>query len=286
MIIAQITDTHVLPEGRKLGDLLDTNAQLEAAVRQLNGLSTPADVVLVTGDLTDDGEGGSYAVLHARLSGLDCPFYLIPGNHDRRQAMIAAFPDHAYLPREGFLQYAVEAHPLRLIALDTLVEGHDEGALCEERLTWLDATLAEEPDRPALIFMHHPPLDSGIWWMDAMGLAGVRGLRAVLDRHRQVRLIVCGHVHRPFHSMLGAVPVAAAPSVAMQVHLDLVPESRPHAALEPAAALLHVWNGDAFVTHTRYVMPDAKPIDLSARLGDWPRVLDRLRAQKASLQEA
>ena len=67
MIIAQITDTHVLPEGRKLGELIDANARLEAAVRQLNGLSTPADVVLVTGDLTEDGEAESYAALRARL---------------------------------------------------------------------------------------------------------------------------------------------------------------------------------------------------------------------------
>ena len=180
------------------------------------------------------------------------------------EAIVEAFPDHAYLPRNGFLQYAIEDHAVRLVALDTLVDGRDEGALCEERLAWLDALLAEKSDRPVLIFMHHPPLESGIWWMDAMGVSGAPGLRAVLGRHRQVRLIVCGHVHRPFH-------------------LDLVPESRPHAALEPAAALLHVWNGDAFVTHTSYVMPDAKPIDLSARMGDWPRVLDRLRAQKAAL---
>jgi Icc protein len=284
MIIAQITDTHVLPEGRRLGDLIDTNAQLEAAVRGLNGLSTPADVVLVTGDLTDDGERGSYAVLRARLAALVAPFYLIPGNHDRRRALVEAFPDHAYLSREGFLHYAIEDHAVRLIALDTLVEGREDGALCEERLAWLDAALTAERDRPTLIFMHHPPFESGIWWMDAMGLSGVRGLRAVLGSHPQVRLIVCGHVHRAFYSSLGGVPVAVAPSTAWSVHLDLVPESRPHAALEPAAAFLHVWKGDAFVTHTSYVMPGAKPVDLSARMGDWPQVLDRLRAQKAALE--
>jgi 3',5'-cyclic AMP phosphodiesterase CpdA len=174
MIIGQITDTHVLPEGRKLGNLIDTNAQLEAAVCLLNRLSTPPDAVLVTGDLTDDGECESYAVLRARLAALDSPFYLIPGNHDRRQALVDAFPDHAYLPRTGYLQYAIEDHAVRLIALDTLVEGSEDGALCEERLAWLDAALAAEPDRPALVFMHHPPFESGIWWMDAMGLSALR----------------------------------------------------------------------------------------------------------------
>jgi len=284
MIIAQITDTHLLPEGRKLGNLIDTSAQLEAAVRRLNRLTTPPDAVLVTGDLTDDGERESYSVLRERLAALDCPFYLIPGNHDRRRALVEAFSDHAYLPRTGFLHYAIEDHAVRLIALDTLVEGREDGALCEDRLAWLDTVLAAEPDRPTLIFMHHPPFESGIWWMDAMGLSGAGRLGTVLGGHPQVRLVVCGHVHRAFHSAVGGVPVAVAPSTAWQVHLDLVPETPPHAALEPAAGFLHVWNGDAFVTHTIYLDPDAEPVALTAMLGDWPQVLDRLRAQKAALE--
>jgi Icc protein len=252
-------------------------------VRRLSRLSTPPDVVLVTGDLTDDGEDESYSALRARLAGLDCPFYLIPGNHDRRRPLLEAFSDHAYLPRTGFMHYAIEDHAVRLIALDTLVEGREDGALCEERLAWLDTVLASESDRPTLIFMHHPPFESGIWWMDAMGLAGARRLGAILGDHPQVRLVVCGHVHRAFHSVVGGVRVAVAPSTAWQVHLDLVPESPPHAALEPAAGFVHLWNGDAFVTHTSYLDPEAEPIALSAMMGDWPRVLDRLRAQKAAL---
>jgi 3',5'-cyclic AMP phosphodiesterase CpdA len=267
MIIAQITDTHVLPEGRKLADLIDTGAQLEAAVSLLNQLSTPADLVVVTGDLVDDGKPESYAALRERLGALNSPFYLIPGNHDRRQALVEAFPDHAYLRQAGFLQYTIEDYAVRLIALDTLVEGQDGGALCEERLAWLDAALAAAPDRPTLIFMHHPPFESGIRWMDAMGLSGAPELRGVLGGHPQVRLVVCGHIHRPFHSLLGGVPVAVAPSTAWQVHLDLAPEAGPQAALDPAAALLHVWNGEAFVTHTSYVIPGAKSIPLDDMMG-------------------
>ena len=267
MIIAQLTDTHLLPEGRKLANLIDTNAQLEAAVSGLNALSTPADVVLVTGDLVDDGASESYAALRERLAALTSPFYLIPGNHDRRQALVEAFPDHAYLPRAGFLHYAIEDHAVRLIGLDTQVEGEDGGAFCAERLAWLDAALAAEPDRPTLICMHHPPFESGIRWMDAMGLSGASDLRAVLSGHLQVHLVVCGHIHRPFHSMLGGVPVAVAPSTAWQVHLDLSPEAGPHAAVEPAAALLHVWNGEAFVSHTSYVITGVEPIPLAPMMG-------------------
>jgi 3',5'-cyclic AMP phosphodiesterase CpdA len=266
MIIAQLTDTHLLPKGRKLGNLIDTGAQLEAAVFRLNQLLTPADLVLVTGDLVDDGEPASYAALRGCLAALTSPYLLIPGNHDRRRALVETFSDHAYLPRNGFLQYAIQDHAVRLIALDTLVEGRDGGELCEQRLTWLDTELGAEPDRPTLIFMHHPPFESGIRWMDAMGLSGASELREVLGRHPQVRLIVCGHIHRPFYSMLGRVPVAVAPSTAWQVHLDLAPDAGPHAAFEPAAVFLHVWNGEAFVTHTSYVIPGAEPIPLAGMM--------------------
>jgi len=73
--------------------------------------------------------------------------FMIPGNHDARDAMRAAFPEHRYLPADGFLQYTVEGLPVRLIALDTLVEGKGHGELCDERLDWLEARLAEATGR-------------------------------------------------------------------------------------------------------------------------------------------
>ena len=82
-----------------------------------------------------------------------------------------AFPDHAYLPRDGgFLQYCVEDWPLRLIALDTIIPGEPGGRLCEQRLAWLAARLAEQPERATLIMMHHPPFATGIGHMDGMAL--------------------------------------------------------------------------------------------------------------------
>src|SRR5262249_56775162 len=89
------------------------------------------------------------------------------GTPDERGALAAAFPDHAYLPRDGrFMQYVVEGHPVRLIALDTLVPGQVGGRLCAERLGWLAARLEEAPARPTVVFMHHPPFTTGIAPMD------------------------------------------------------------------------------------------------------------------------
>ena len=133
----------------------------------VNALDPRPDVVLATGDLVEGGKPEEYARLKRLLAPLAMPVYLIPGNHDAREALRAAFADHAYLPASGFLQYASRTQPVRLIALDTLVPGKPHGALCAERLDWLEARLGES-DRPTILFMHHPPFDCGIDAFDSM----------------------------------------------------------------------------------------------------------------------
>ena len=121
MVIAQITDTHIKPEGVLSYGRLDTTPYLRRAVEHLLSLTPRPDVVLATGDLVDAGLPEEYRRLRDLLAPLPMPVYLIPGNHDNRDALASVFTDHAYLPRGGrFMQYVVEGHPVRLIALDTL----------------------------------------------------------------------------------------------------------------------------------------------------------------------
>jgi len=136
MLIAQISDMHVTAEGTLLYKRLDTAGYLERAVAHILGLDVRPDVVIATGDLVDGGKAEEYARLRGLLAPLPMPVYLIPGNHDARDSLRAAFPDHAYLPKEGFLQYAIEDYPLRLIGLDTLVPRSEErrvGKECRSR---------------------------------------------------------------------------------------------------------------------------------------------------------
>src|SRR6185503_17854818 len=152
MLIAQLSDMHIRPEGQLLFDRIDTAAYLERAVAHVLTLDPRPDVVIMTGDLVEAGKPEEYERLRRLIAPLPMPVYLIPGNHDGRESMRAAFADKGYLPASGFLHYAVEDGPVRLIALDTLVEGKGHGALSEEQLTWLEARLAEQPDRPTMLF--------------------------------------------------------------------------------------------------------------------------------------
>ena len=254
MIIAQITDFHVAGDGVSYGGVNTTEA-LAAAVDHLNALPARPDLVLATGDLAAAGAPADYAAIRAILSRLAMPVYLIPGNHDDRDNLRAAFPDHAYLPADGeFLHYTVDTGDLRLVGLDTLVPGSDGGALCAERLDWLAARLAEAGTRPTLIFMHHPPFVAGIPNFDVIRCAGAEGLGVILAQNPQVQAVVCGHVHRPIHHPWQGTVVITAPSTAYQYALEMRTDQPFRTVPEPPGAMIYLWSRETgLVSHLSFI---------------------------------
>ncbi len=261
MIIAQITDLHLSTPGSKVDVRFRTAEHLEKAVAHLLALDPRPDLVLATGDLVEDGETAEYERLAELLAPLPMPLYFIPGNHDERENLRAVLGPGGGVPAEGrFIQYVVEGWPVRLIALDTLLPGKSRGELCEERLAWLEARLAEAPERPTLIFMHHPPFQTGLWHMDKSAVTAPERLGAVVARHSQVERIVCGHLHRPILRRWYGTVVSVCPSTCHQIALDLRAGQKLGVIGEPPACQLHVWfQGDGLVTHTSYIEPNAVP---------------------------
>lgn len=255
MLIAQLTDTHIKAEGRLAYRKVDTAANLARSVDHLMQLDPRPDIVLMTGDLTDFGRPEEYALLRRLLAPLTMPVYVIPGNHDQRGNMRTAFADHAYLPGGGeFLQYVVDDYPVRLIGLDTTVPGADGGLMCDQRLAWLDARLSEAPQRPTLLFMHHPPFVTGIAHMDRQRCAGGEALGAVVEGHKQVFRILCGHVHRAVQIQWHGVTASIGPGSSHAVALDVRPDGPAQFLIEPAACQLHYWReGTGLISHLSFI---------------------------------
>ncbi len=95
------------------------------------------DLVVLTGDLVDEGRPEEYEMLRKILAALPIPYLVIPGNHDDRDNLRNAFADHAYLPRQGPLHYCVDDHPVRIIGLDSTVSGAHHGHIDADGLDWL-----------------------------------------------------------------------------------------------------------------------------------------------------
>ncbi len=255
MLIAQLTDTHVKIAGKLAYRTVDSAEKLRACVAHLAQLRPPPDVVLLTGDLVDMGNAEEYRRLREILAPLTMPLYVIPGNHDDRAVMRKAFADHAYLPAQGeFLQYVIDSHPLRLIGLDTVIPGEGGGELCERRIAWLGERLAEVPARPTVVFMHHPPFLTGLANMDRQNCRNGEALGALLERHRQVIRVLCGHVHRPIETLWHGVAASIAPSPSHSCALDLDPRASHDFVLEPPTCALHWWSeGAGLVSHLAFI---------------------------------
>ena len=255
MLIAQLSDPHFAPEDVRLFGRLDTAAYLERAIAHLNALRP--DVVLITGDLTNDGDAPVYAALAATLANLQAPFFVLTGNHDDRELTRSRF-GAGYLPDSGPLRYAIEHLPLRLIALDSLVPGEPWGQLGSEQLAWLDTRLGEAPDRPTLVALHHPPFRTGIGHLDHSMLRDADALAAVIGRHPQVERVICGHVHRSIQRRFAGTLAQSAPSCAHQCEL-ILGEAPATWIGEPPAVLLHWWNPAAGLVSHESMIGDYGP---------------------------
>jgi Icc protein len=249
--IAQISDLHIKRRGEKAYGVVDTAAALERCVAHLNGMKPQPDHVVISGDLVDGGAAEEYAHLKRLLAPLKAPFSAIPGNHDRRAAMRAAFPDQPYAQPGGAMHLRVAAGDLDLVLLDSSVPGQPHGFLDAEALQWLDQNLASDGERPALLFLHHPPFVTGIEHMDRQNLRNAGDLAAAIKRHPRVRAVAAGHVHRAILTRFAGIPATICPAPNHAVVLDLDGSLVPSFAVEPPAFHLHVWSGERneLVTH-------------------------------------
>lgn len=218
-----LSDLHVAAPGTRVSGVLDTTALLSTAVDTIlarRDAIGPVEAALVTGDISDDGTAESYATARAELSRLDLPLLVIPGNHDRREPLRAAFAAASGLPPEGPLDWVADVGDARIVGLDTLVEGQGGGRLGPGTLAHLSSALDGAGDRAVVVALHHPPLATGIRFMDAIGLENPGDLERIVQRHDGRLRIVAGHVHGVHHGMLGPHPVSTAPSTCSAFALD------------------------------------------------------------------
>ena len=136
MLIAQFSDTHIKPKGRLAYNKVDTASMLAKAVAHLQALPQKPDLLVITGDLVDQGHPDEYSHLNEILAPIDTPLLLVPGNHDDRKVMVDAFSNVLVKPETDFWHFSYQAPhwPIRIIGLDTVNTGQSSGLLCSDRL--------------------------------------------------------------------------------------------------------------------------------------------------------
>ena len=253
MLIAQITDIHLGFETNNPAEF--NRRRLDQTLGRLAAMTPRPELMIASGNLADAGDDGvSYKRLRAALARFPIPTLFCMGNHDSRDAFTRYFPE---VPTaDGFVQYAVEDWPLRILVIDTLEEGRHSGGFCETRAAWLRDRFAEAPDRPTLLVLHHPPIESGLSWMtENPDAEWVLRLRAIVAAQDNIVAMICGHLHRPVMTQWAGTRLMVCPSTAPQVALDLeaidpeLPDGRPMIVADPPGYAIHWWNGEGLVSH-------------------------------------
>lgn len=249
MIIVQLSDPHVCLPGSKILGHIDTSNMLNDAVQQVLALIPAPDAVIITGDLTHTGSIGEYKQLRKLLEPLLDKLYLVPGNHDNLDSMRSVFQDQSYLNNgEKKIYYTEDIFPLRLIGMDSVVEGEEYGEFCKKQLQWLDEILSSNM-QPSLLFFHHPPFHSGIISLDVIGCRNGAELLDVIGGKPQVKGILCGHQHRVMATQYHNVLSLICPSTAHQIKFDFSGQQTYSAALEPPGFFFHFWDGENLTSH-------------------------------------
>ena len=185
----------------------------------------PPDLILLTGDLAQEPSAACYQRMQLFLDHLDIPCLCLPGNHDEPDLMRKEL-------HKGNVQvsFQLRLQGWQIFCLNTHIPGSEGGAISDLELDWLEDYLAQYPDEPALIALHHHPLPVNSAWMDTMVVDNAAELLARLANYPHVRLLVCGHIHQQWEYNQGGMKILSCPSTCFQ----FMPESDTFAVDELA----------------------------------------------------
>ena len=227
--------------------------RLERLARVLDQVATLPDValVIVTGDIADNGEPAEYAQFFKAFAPAQ-PMLVVPGNHDLR----APLSRHLSPGPAGYFNSVTTTDGVSLIGLDSLVEHQIHGLLADETLIFAREAIAAAPG-PVVLALHHPPVPVGHDFMDQHGLHDSQTLADLVTQHPSVIAVLTGHVHTALATTFAGVPLLGAPGI--------VSTMRPGSRLDPIAdstampglALHTIHPNGRLTTVFHYLSPDS-----------------------------
>ncbi len=209
-LLVQLSDSHLFAEadGALLG--MKTCESLQKVIELVLEQQPQIDLMIATGDLSQDGTLASYQQFRQMTAQIDAPARWIPGNHDEPQIMQMAAVQSA------LLEPVVDIGNWRVTLLDSAVPGSVPGYLQDDQLQLLARALSEAPERHHLVCLHHHPVSIDCAWMEPIGLRNPEAFFDVLDRFPQVRAVLWGHVHQEIDRERNGVRLIASPSTCIQ----------------------------------------------------------------------
>ena len=216
VVVVQLTDSHLRQRpDEDVGGVRSVDTLL-AVLNRMRGQVAAPDFILATGDIADDGSPEAYSRFLQSV-GESVPLFAIPGNHDKREAFYSAFGAKA--------PAGIDAGGWRIVLLDSVVPGSDEGHLGEDQQRRLLDALHHAGKRHILVVIHHPPMNVGVPWLDDLKLQNASWLLDALSVSPNVRAVLSGHVHLEFDERYPRKPATAPNSTPEYIRLMTSPST-------------------------------------------------------------
>jgi len=213
MLIAQISDCHLPADPQQKYRGINPHKNLKSLIRKVKAMKP--DLLLATGDLSEDGSRKSYRLLKQYLNLPGTPVLALPGNHDDAELLAEVFPGS---PVETI---SVSDHGRwQIIRLNSCLPGKPEGQISDRALQDLECHLDNPERRPLLIAVHHQPISVGSPWIDKYPLLDPEPLLKLIDHHPNVKAVVWGHIHRAFETQRNGTAMLGGPSSAINSLTD------------------------------------------------------------------
>lgn len=215
--VVQLSDFHLFASssGTLLG--LNTDFSLQKVLELIQREQGGADLMLATGDISQDGSAASYERFHQYMADrFEQPVYWLPGNHDT-VSLMSNHKAHNYMS-----PCVINLEHWSIIMLDSTQEGEVGGNMANNQLNFLETALVNSEGKHVLIGMHHQPVPVGSVWLDQQIIDNTHQLTDLIDQFSNVRALVWGHVHQDFEGERKGVKLMSVPSTCVQFKPDSV----------------------------------------------------------------
>jgi 3',5'-cyclic-AMP phosphodiesterase len=208
--LIQITDPHLGGASTETLLGLNTEESLCDLLRHIRDSGVAYDLIVASGDISNDGTPASYHRFIDRVSEYlpKVPIAWLPGNHDNPSSM-KQFAQGVFTEDFAFGDW-------HFILLNSRIPFEEGGELSEKELNRLEQLLQLRPTRPTMIFLHHQPVPVGSAWIDQYVVKNASAFFNLLNRFPNVKAVAWGHVHQEFHQQQGNLQLFASPSSCIQ----------------------------------------------------------------------
>ena len=209
--VVQFSDSHLFAstDGKLLG--LNTDDSLNRVLDLIEKEQPSVEIILATGDLSQDASVASYRRLLDKLRRFKAPSYWLEGNHDVTAPMRESLGSDAVM-----CPCVIERGNWSIVMLDSTIPYEVPGELDEGDLAFLEQALDAAKGRHVMVCLHHHPIPLGCKWLDTQVVNSADRFFEILDRYTNVRAVVWGHVHQEYEGERNNVNLYSVPSTCVQ----------------------------------------------------------------------